>query len=44
MLDLAIPGLSFLLFEPVKKLLSFRFGKVAYFFFDRFNRHTITIA
>ena len=43
-LDLAIPRLFFHLFEPVKKLLSFMFGKVADFFFDRFNGHIITIA
>ena len=43
-LDLAIPSLFFHFFELVKKLLSFMFGKVADFFFDRFNGHFITIA
>ena len=42
--DPAIPSVLFHLFEPVKKLLSFLFGKVTNFLFDRFDGHTITIA
>jgi hypothetical protein len=41
---LPIPSVFFHLFEPVKKLLAFLFGKVADFLFDGFHGHTLNLA
>lgn len=43
-LHFPIPSFFFQLFKPVEKLFSLRLRKVADLVFERFNRHTYTIA